>query len=53
MKWATDLNLYLERYIPVMEMEMAWEDDIGETRMVENSDVTIGLYNNPVYSLIR
>ena len=48
-KWRSSLIDYLERYIPVMEMEMAWEDDIGETRMVENSEVTIGLYNNPIY----
>jgi DNA primase len=52
LKWSNDLSLYLERYIPVMEMEMAWEDDIAEPRMVENPEVTIGLYNNPVYSLI-
>jgi len=51
-KWHDDLLLYLDRYIPVMDMEIAWEDDIGETRMVENSEVTIGLYNNPVYSTI-
>jgi len=49
-KWRNDLISYLERYIPVMEMEVVWEDDVGETRMVENSEVTIGLYNNPVYS---
>lgn len=48
-KWRSDLIGYLERYIPVMEMEMVWEDDIGETRMVENSEVTTGLYNNPIY----
>jgi len=49
-KWRNDLVTGLERYIPVMEMEVAWEDDIGESKMVENSDVTIWLYNNPVYS---
>jgi DNA primase len=48
-KWRGDLISYLDRYIPVMEMEIAWEDDIGETRMVQNSEVTIGLYNNPIY----
>lgn len=48
-KWRSDLLSYLDRYIPVMEMEIAWEDDIGETRMVENSEVTIGLYNSPIY----
>lgn len=52
MKWSNDLMLYLERYVPVMEMEIAWDDDIAEPRMVENPEVTIGLYNNPVYSLI-
>jgi len=49
-KWRNDLVSYLERYIPVMEMEVVWDDDIGETRMVENPEVTTGLYNNPVYS---
>ena len=49
-KWRDDLVSYLERYIPVMEMEIAWEDDIAETRMVENPEVTTGLYNNPIYS---
>ena len=48
-QWRGSLVSYLDRYIPVMEMEMAWEDDIGETRMVENSEVTIGLYNSPIY----
>jgi DNA primase len=48
-KWRNDLLSYLDRYIPVMEMEIALEDDIGETRMVENSEVTIGLYNSPIY----
>jgi hypothetical protein len=49
-KWRDDLVSYLDRYIPVMEMEIAWEDDIGERRMVENSEITIGLYNNPIYA---
>jgi DNA primase len=48
-KWRGDLIEYLDRYIPVMEMEIAWEDDIGETRMVENPEITIGLYNNPIF----
>ena len=49
-KWHDDLVSNLERYIPVMEMEVVWEDDIGETKMVENPDIAIWLYNNPVYS---
>lgn len=49
-KWRDDLVSYLDRYIPVMEMEIAWEDDVGERRMVENSEITIGLYNNPIYA---
>jgi DNA primase len=48
-KWRSDLITYLERYIQVTEMEIVWDDDIGETRMVENPEVTIGLYNNPIY----
>lgn len=51
-KWREDLISYLERYITVMEMEIAWEDDVGEPRMVENSDVTIGLYEHPISAYI-
>jgi len=50
--WRNILIDYLERYIPVMEMEQCWEDDLGEPRMVENPEVVLGLYNNPVYSHI-
>lgn len=48
-KWRNNLVEYLDRYIPVSEMEIAWDDDIGETRMVENPEVTIGLYNDPIF----
>ena len=49
-KWRDDLLLYLDRYIPVMEMEIAWEDDIGEQRMLDHPEVTTGLYRNPIYA---
>ena len=50
--WRQTLTQYLERYIPVMEMEQCWEDDLGEPRMVEHPEVVLGLYNNPVYSQV-
>lgn len=48
-KWRNDLIEYLDRYVSIAEMEIAWDDDIGETRMVENPEVTTGLYNNPIF----
>ena len=50
--WSRRVSDHLERFVPVAEMEVCWEDDLGETRMVENPEVVIGLYNNPVYSLL-
>ena len=50
-QWRSRITSSLDKYVPIMEIEVVWDDDIGETRMVKNPEVTTGLYNNPLIYL--